>query len=117
VDPTLGVALLALAGTVVTAVMMYRASTKATDVNEQAAQLQWVKELRADAGDARREVTELRAKVTELSRELTVVTREAEQLIAEMRLWRRTAWRDGMTIERYRQFIGPETTGVNGRPV
>lgn len=111
------VGLASAAVALVCAYLTYRASRRATDVNEQAAQLQWVKELRADANDARQEVTELRQKVANLSRELDVVTREAEQLVREMQLWRRTAWRDGMTIDRYRQFIGPESTGVNGHRV
>ncbi|RAO26458.1 hypothetical protein PSN13_06486 [Micromonospora saelicesensis] len=114
-DASIVVASLSAVVALAAAVMTYRASGKATDVNEQANQLQWVKELRADAGDARREVTDLRTKVADLSRELSVVTREAEQLIAEMQLWRRTAWRDGMSIDRFREFVGPPSAGINGR--
>lgn len=106
-DVALGVALLAFAGSLVTAVLTYRSSQQATDVNERASQLQWVKELRAEAADAKQQVKDLTTEVRELRRQLDVVTREAEQLVGEMRLMRRTAWREGMSIERFREFIGP----------
>lgn len=126
-DLTLAVALLALAGTVVSAVLMYRASTRATaaqeraseqtnDVSERANDLQWVKELRDERQHLASEVEQLRATVATLRRELGVVTREAEHLIQEIQLFRRTAWRDGMTIERYREFIGPPPAPANARP-
>jgi hypothetical protein len=85
-----------------------RASRRATDVSEQAANLEWVKELRRDAVDARREVGELRAEVRELRRQLAVVTSEADHWIAEHQSFRRQAWRPGMTIERLRTLLGPE---------
>lgn len=121
-DGALAGAVVAAGAAIVAAVLTYRASRQATkvnarsvDINEQAAQLQWVKELRAEAADAKNEVKALRAEVADLSRQLAVTTREAEQLIAELQLFRRTAWREGMSIERFREFIGRPPSGVNGR--
>ena len=104
--PTL-VAVIALAGTVITALFAWRSSSRATDVNQQAANLAWVKELRQDASDAREEVEQLRGQVRELRRQLDAVTREADHWIAEHQAMRRHAWRPGMTIDRLRELIGP----------
>jgi uncharacterized coiled-coil DUF342 family protein len=118
------IALAALGVSLLSALLVYRASRVATrvqaravDATEDANQLQWVRELRTEANDAKAEVQTLRGQVGDLRRQLTVVTREAEQLVAELKLYRRTAWREGMTIDRFREFIGPpETpTAVNGR--
>lgn len=127
VDGALAVALVAAGASLVGAVLTYRASKQATkvsaasaarsaDINEQAAQLQWVKELRAEAADAKNEVKEMRAEVTDLRRQLAITTRETEHLIAELQLFRRTAWREGMSIERLRDFIGPPPSSANGWP-
>lgn len=112
-DASLAVASLALLGTVVTAWFTYRAATRATDVNKQATDLAWVKELRGQVEAGQTEVIKLQTQVHDLRRQLELATREAEHLVDEMRLMRRTAWRDGMTIERFRQFIGPEPPPVN----
>lgn len=123
-EPSLVVALIALAGTLVSAVLVYRASRLATrvnaravDVNEAANQLEWVKELRKAQGEAEQHADELDERVKDLRRQLEVATREAEQLVAELQLFRRTAWRDGMTIDRLRAFIGPPPASANGRSV
>lgn len=117
------IALAALAVSLITAVLVYRASRMATgvqsravDATEDANQLQWVRELRTEANDAKQEVETLRGQVGNLRRQLEVVTREAEHLVAELQLFRRTAWRDGMTIDRFRDFIGPPSSPTaNGR--
>lgn len=92
-----------------------KASRRATDVNEQAANLAWVKELRNDAVDARKEVAELRTEVRELRRQLAVVTGEADHWINEHQTIRRHAWRPGMTIERLRELLGPEPSKPVGQ--
>lgn len=97
------------AGTSLTAAgLVYRAGRRANDVNEQAANLGWVKELRQDAMDARKEVAELRGEVRELRRQLAVVTGEADHWISQQQTMHRQAWRPGMTIERLRELLGPE---------
>ena len=116
-DTSLVIATLSLAGTLIVAALTYRVSRQATRVDERAGELQWVKEMRADAKDARADVAALQEQVASLKRELNVASREAEHLAEEMMLWRRTAWRPGMTIDRYREFIGPPPPAVtaNGR--
>jgi hypothetical protein len=115
--PTL-VALIALGGTLVTVFFTFRSSTRATDVNQQAANIGLVKELRQDAAEAREEVDQLRNQVRELRRQLEAVTREADYWINEHQAMRRHTWRPGMTIERLRELIGPIDPGAttaNGR--
>lgn len=117
-DTPTAVALIALIGTIVTAVFTWRSSSRATDVNQRAADLGWVKELRQDAIDAREEVDQLRGQVRELRRQLDAVTREADHWIAEHQAMRRHAWRSGMTLDRLRELIGPidpPTATANGR--
>lgn len=99
--------MIALAGTVITAAFTWRSSSRATDVNQQTADLSLVKELRQDAIDARVEVEQLRGQVRELRRQLDAVTREADHWIAEHQSMRRHTWRPGMTIDRLRELIGP----------
>lgn len=115
-DTPIVVALIALGASGVTAFFTWRASGRATDVNERAAELQWVKEIRQDALDARKDVEALQAKVQTLSRQVDTITREAEYWMQQYQLVHRTAWRNGMTLERVRQFLGPEppkTVGQN----
>jgi len=107
VDKAIVVALIAGVPGLVAAFLVYRSSSRATDVNQQAANLGWVKELRQDAIDAREEVDQLRHQVRELRRQLEAVTREADHWIAEHQSMRRHAWRPGMTIDRLRELIGP----------
>lgn len=106
-DKTVIVALIAGVPGVLAAFLVYRSSNRANSVNEAAANLGWVKELRQDAHDAREEVDQLRSQVRELRRQLDAVTREADHWIAEHQSMRRHTWRPGMTIERLRELIGP----------
>lgn len=103
-DTALIVALVAAAASIVAAGIAARSSRRATDVNEQAANLGWVKELRQDAIDARKEVAELRVEVRELRRQLSVVTDEADHWITQHTTMRNHAFRGGMTLERLRQL-------------
>lgn len=109
-DPTftpLVVALVAGVPGILAAVLVFRSARRANDVNEQAANLGWVKELRQDAIDTRREVEALQEQVRQLRRQLDVVTREADHWINEHQSMRRQTWRPGMTIERLRELFGP----------
>lgn len=116
-DKTIVVALIAGVPGLVAAYLVYRSSSRANDVNSRAAELGWVKELRQDALDARREVEQLQEEVRRLRRQLDVVTREADHWIAEHQTARRNAWRPGMTIDRLRELIGPvdPPATANGR--
>lgn len=112
------VALIAAGGSLIAALSASRSAGRATDVNQQAANLGWVKEMRQDAADAREEVEQLRGQVRELRRQLDTVTREADHWIAEHQSMRRHAQRPGMTIERLRELIGPmdpPAAAANGR--
>jgi PAS domain-containing protein len=88
--------------------LVWRSSGRATDVNERAAELSWVKEMRQDATDTRKELDLCKQQVQTLSRQLDVVTREAEHWIAQYQLVHRTAWRPGMTLERIKELLGPD---------
>lgn len=89
------------------ALFTYRASGAATDVSRKAEELGWVKELRQDAIDTRREMDACQIQVTQLRRQLAVVTREAEHWISEFQFVHRTIWRPGMTLDRVRELMGP----------
>jgi hypothetical protein len=89
------------------AFMVFRSSSRATNVNEKAQELGWVKELRQDAIDTRKEMEGLQDQVQTLRRQLATVSREAEFWITEYRTLHRTIWRDGVDIGRLRQFVGP----------
>lgn len=106
-DKTVVVALIAGVPGLVAAYLVYRSSSRATDVNQQAANLGLVKELRQDAIDAREEVDQLRNQVRDLRRQLEAVTREADYWINEHQAMRRHTWRPGMTLDRLRELIGP----------
>lgn len=102
------------------AIFTFRNGSKATDVNARAGELGWVKELRQDALDTRKEMENCQQQVRDLSRQLTVVTREAEHWIAEYQFVHRTLWRNGISIERLRELLGPpppEPTSSNGSRV
>lgn len=103
-DTPLIVAVIALAGTLFTGYQTFRASRRATDVNEMAANLGWVKEMRQDAVDARKELGDLRGEVRELRRQLAVVTAEADHWIAQNTTLRNHAFRRGMTLDRLREL-------------
>jgi len=108
VDTPVVVAFIALLASAITAFFTWRASKRATDVNERAGDLQWAKEIKADALDARKEVEALRLQVRTLSTQLDAMAKETDYWIAQYQLVHRTAWRSGMSLERLRQFIGPE---------
>lgn len=111
------IAVAALSGLVATfsAVMAYRSSGRATNVNEQAAQLQWVKEIRQEAVDAKSELKDCRSQIRELTRQVTVVTREADHWIAQYQMVHRTAWRNGVTLAQIRDILGPDLPENYGR--
>ena len=114
-DPAIVVASISGVVAAASAVLAYRSSGRATDVNEQAAQLHWVKEIRQEAADTKRELEECKGQVRDLSRQLTVVTREADHWIAQYQLVHRTAWRPGVTLAQIRDILGPELPQSNGR--
>jgi hypothetical protein len=94
------------------AIIAARASRRATDsterTTERSADLEWAKEIRQDAIDARKEVEALQVQLRTVSRQMETVQREAEYWISQYQLVHRTAWRPGMTLDRLRQFIGPD---------
>lgn len=107
-DDQLRNTLLTLLGTFVACYLTYRASTRATAVQQQNALAQQqnadvgrTKQLREDLHAAEEEVKKLR-------REVAVLTREAEGAIADLVNVRRTIWRPGMTIDRLKEFVGPD---------
>lgn len=106
-DAPVVVALIAGVPGLIAAFLVFRSSSRANNVNETAANLAWVKELRQDASDAREEVEQLRGQVRELKRQLDLVTREADHWINEHQSMRRHVWRPGMSIDRLRELIGP----------
>jgi hypothetical protein len=91
----------------IAAFMVFRSSGKATNVNDKAQELGWVKELRQDALDTRRELDSCQEQLQSMRRQLAAVTREAEHWISEYRFLHRTIWRDSITIDRLRETIGP----------
>lgn len=107
-DTSVVVAVVSAAAAVTSAVLVFRSSGRATNVNEQAEHLQWVKDMRVDAAEARKEVEQLREKVRALSRSLDIVTHEADHWIAQYQLVHRTAWRPGITLEQLRAMLGPD---------
>lgn len=107
-DTGVVVAVISAASAVICGVLVWRSSGRATDVSKQAADLEWVKEIKQDAVEARKEVGELRTEVRELRRQMAVVTRETDYWISQHQLVHRAVWRPGMTLERLRELIGPE---------
>lgn len=105
-DPTFGVALLALVGTIVTAVITYRASAKATRVNESAEQRQWVVEARNEARSARGEIAEARREIAETRREAELLGAKLHDLIMAIH-------DPGITLPRLRAMV-PVGGGLNG---
>lgn len=106
-DATAITAVGALAVSALAAVLTFRTSGQANNVNERANELSWVKELRQDAVDTRRDMESCREEVHNLRRQLGVVTREAEHWITEYAFLHRTVWRPGVTVERLRELLGP----------
>ncbi len=91
----------------IAAVMVYRQAGKANDANAKAQELGWVKELRQDALDTRKEMEALQDQVMNLRRQLATVTREAEHWISEYQFLHRTIWRETTSVERLRELVGP----------
>lgn len=105
------VAIVAAVASITGAILVSRSARRANDVNEQAANLGWVKELRQDAIDTRKELERCQEQVRHLSRQLDLVTREADHWIAEHQNMRTHAFRRGMTIDRLRaMWPEPPTT-------
>ena len=107
-DTSVVVAGISAAAAVFSGVLVWRSSRRATDVNARATDLQWAKEIRQDAIDARKEVEALQTKVQTLSRQVDAMQRETEYWIGQYQLAHRTAWRPGMTLDRLRDFLGPD---------
>lgn len=110
-DPALGVAVLALLGTLATGAFTYRAATKATRVNESSDQRQWVVEAGKEAREARREAAEAH-------RQLTAIREHADAIELRMRrlaeaVWDPVAVADPVaTIDRLRKLL--PNPGANG---
>lgn len=105
-DPTLVVvAIIAASASITAAWFAYRGSTRATVVNERANELQWVKELRAEAADARRESSAARAEAAECHRQLTTVRREATALADELHRIVRAIHDPYMSVDRLRAMV------------
>lgn len=89
---------LALAGTITTAWLTYRASTKATRVNESAEQRQWLADARTEAQETRREMKEVRKEAEALARKLHTLVMAIHD--------------PGMTLPRLRAMV--PISGLNG---
>lgn len=114
-DTAIGVGLLALAASATTAFFTWRSSKRATDVSDRTEDRAWVKEIKQDAlearkdvVDARKEIEALQDRVRTLSRQVETMQRETEYWIGQYQLVHRTAWRPGMTLDRLKQFLGPD---------
>ena len=90
---------------IVAAYFAYRGSTRAAEVNEQANQLQWVKELREDAAAARKEASAAREDATECHRQMTIVRRDATALADELHRIVRAIHDPYMSLDRLRVMV------------
>lgn len=104
-DTPIVVALISLGVAVISGFWTWRTSGRA---NDRQADLGWAKEIRQDAIDARKEVEALQTKVQTLSRQVDAMQRETEYWIGQYQLVHRTAHRPGMTLDRLRDFLGPD---------
>lgn len=109
-DTAVTVAALATFGAIVSATLVYLAARKANSVNEQANTIKWAEGLRADATEARQEAAEARKEATEAHRQMADVRREVQMMVDELRLIRRTAWREDMTMSAFREFLASRGT-------
>lgn len=107
-DPSVLVAIISAASAVVCGIMVWRSSGRATDVDARAAELTWVREMRQDATDTRRELDQCQEQVRTLSRQLSAVTREVDHWIARYQTVHRAAWRPGVTLDQLREILGPD---------
>jgi hypothetical protein len=115
VDTAVVVGLIALGASAITAFFTWRASKRAAEISDRTEDRAWVKDIKQDAldarkelGDARHELEALRKQVRTLSNQMDAMARETDYWISQYQLVHRTAWRDGMTLARLRQFIGPD---------
>lgn len=114
-NPTLKDALSILV-TLVACFLTYRAAIRATRVNQQQASIAQQAADEARAKRMRDDLTAAEEEITKLRRQVGVLTKEAESTAADLIYLRRTIWRSGMTIERLREFVGPESPPqLNGR--
>jgi hypothetical protein len=107
VEPSIIAAIVSAAAAVVAALMVFRRSGQANDINGKANELGWVKELRQDALDTRKEMEALQQQVANLRRQLTLAQREAEHWVTEYQFLHRTIWRDTISVDRLRELVGP----------
>lgn len=107
-DTAIWVAVISAGAATVSGFLVWRSSGRATDVNERNADLAWVKEIRQDAIDARKEVDALQSQLRTVSRQMEAMQKEAEYWITQYQLVHRTAWRPGMTLDRLRELLGPD---------
>lgn len=107
-DTGVVVAAISASSAVICGALVWRSSGRATAVDRQAADLEWVKEIKQDAVAARKEVDALTKQVRTLSAQMDAMAKETDYWIAQYQLVHRTVWRPGMTLDRVRQFIGPE---------
>lgn len=112
-DTPIVVALIALGAALITGFFTWRTSGRA---NDRTAELGWVKEIRQDAIDARKELDAVQTQLRTVSRQMEAMQKEAEYWITQYQLVHRTAWRPGMTLDRLRDLLGPEAprTPVTG---
>lgn len=105
-DTAILVAIIAGVPGLIAAVLVFRQSGRANDVNSKAQELSWVKELRQDAIDTRKEMEALQAKVSDLSRQLTATQREADHWFTKFASVQRVAHRPTATIDLVREIVG-----------
>lgn len=120
-DPAIVVAIVTGVPGLLAAWGVYRQSGRANDSQGKLAETAWMKEVRQDAIDTRREMETLQDQVRSLSRQLSVTQREAEHWVAEYRFQNRSIHRVGITVDRLREMFPPipddppsSTSGANG---
>lgn len=97
----------------IAAVMVYKQSGNANDVNARAGELQWVRTMKEDAVETREELDRCQDKVRELSRQLTVAQQQADHWAAKYEFARATARRVGLTADQIQALFGETPPGSN----
>lgn len=105
-DAQLRNTLITLLGTVIVCYYTYRASVRATRVQQLSVDEARTKRIREDLEAAEAEIVKLR-------RQVAVCSREVESATADLALLHGAIWRPGMTIERLRELVGPEEAPPN----
>lgn len=100
------VASAAVVAAVVSAVLAYRGSTRATDVTRQDADTKRAAELRADAADARVEARQARTDAREARVMAAEAHRRAEEVVSYLDWIIRTINNADMTMDRLRDLVG-----------